>query len=186
MMTSLRPTVLAFCLVLAWALPTQAQNYGAGEGVPNKPDVVEKAAMAGDLNTLVTALKAAGLTQTLKGNGPFTIFAPSDAAFLALPEGTLADLLQPENKAKLQSILKYHVVKGRRLTARKLQKRSDVKTLQGARIGVGTKDKSMLLTGQTEAVVSKINIKASNGILHRIDSVLMPPEQTATMEEEKR
>jgi len=178
-MMYVRLSILALCLALVGALPAPAQNY---DGAPEKPDVVDTAIKAGDFNTLVTALEAADLVRTLKGDGPFTVFAPTDEAFAALPEGTLADLLRPENKAQLQSILKYHVVEGT-VRARRLKKQSRLNTLQGANLGIEAREKAVTLSGQNDAAVTKTNIAAGNGVIHVIDAVLMPPEQAATVEE---
>ncbi len=133
-------------------------------------DIVDTAVAAGKFNTLAAALKAAGLVETLKGEGPFTVFAPTDAAFAKLPEGTVATLLKPENRKKLTSILTYHVVPGRiMLGARAL------KTVEGRAVNVAP------AAGQTVngAKVVAANVTASNGVIHVIDSVLLPPEPKA-------
>jgi uncharacterized surface protein with fasciclin (FAS1) repeats len=139
-------------------------------------DIVDTAAKAGSFNTLVAAVKAAGLVDTLKGKGPFTVFAPTDEAFKNLPSGTLESLLKPENKKKLVSILTYHVVPGSydaaRITAKK-SKKYGIKSVQGAKITVDTRN-GVKVSG---ANVTKTDIKASNGVIHVIDAVIMPPEK---------
>ena len=124
---------------------------------------------AGNFSTLVTAIKAAGLVETLQGPGPFTVFAPTDAAFAKLPQGTLEDLLKPENKAKLAGILTYHVVPGKVMAA-------DVKTMKaetvnGQELDIKVADGHVTVN---HAKVTKTDVAASNGVIHVIDSVLMP------------
>ena len=141
-------------------------------------DIVDTAVKAGSFKTLVAAVKAAGLVDTLKGSGPFTVFAPTDAAFDKLPKETLADLLKPKNKKKLASILTYHVVAGKydaaRITASKVKK-FKVKSVQGSDIAVDL-TKGVKVSGAT---VTKTDIITSNGIIHVIDTVMMPPKATA-------
>lgn len=132
-------------------------------------DIVDTA-IAGKFNTLVTAVKAAGLVDTLKGPGPFTVFAPTDEAFAKLPPGTLESLLKPENKAKLESILTYHVVAGR-LMAKDLVKLRSAKTVEGQNLVITTL-KGRVMVGN--AHVTKTDIVASNGVIHVIDAVLLP------------
>ena len=134
-------------------------------------DIVDTAVKAGSFTTLVTALKAAGLVETLKGPGPFTVFAPTDDAFAKLPKGTVEDLLKPENKAKLSSILTYHVVSGKVMSKDIAGKTMKSKTVQGAEISIdATKDVMV-----DKAKVVKADIEASNGVIHVIDAVIMPP-----------
>ena len=144
----------------------------------NAADIVDTAVEAGSFKTLVAAVKAAGLVDTLKGKGPFTVFAPTDDAFAKLPKGTVETLLKPENKAKLQGILTYHVVAGKydaaRITASK-SKQFGLKSVQGAAIAVDLR-KGVKVSGAT---VVKTDIGASNGIIHVIDTVIMPPAKTA-------
>ena len=139
-------------------------------------DIVDTAAKAGAFDTLVAAVKAAGLVDTLKGTGPFTVFAPTDEAFKKLPAGTLESLLKPENKGKLVSILTYHVVPGSydaaRITAEK-SKQYGLKSVQGAEIAVDTRS-GVKVSG---ANVTKTDIKTSNGVIHVIDAVILPPEK---------
>jgi uncharacterized surface protein with fasciclin (FAS1) repeats len=134
-------------------------------------DIVDTAVAAGSFKTLVTAVKAAGLVETLKGKGPFTVFAPTDAAFAKLPKATLASLLKPENKAKLAAILTYHVVPGKVLAKDVAGKVQNVKTVNGASVRVnGSKGVSV-----NSAKVTKADIETSNGVIHVINSVLLPP-----------
>ena len=135
-----------------------------------KKDIVDTAIAAGDFKTLATALKAAGLVDTLKGKGPYTVFAPTDAAFAKLPAGTVESLLKPENKAKLTSILTYHVVAGD-VKAADVVKLTSAKTLNGQSVTVKAQSGMVMIDG---AHVVKADIAASNGTIHVIDSVLMP------------
>ena len=135
-------------------------------------DIVDTAVKAGSFNTLVTAVKAAGLVSTLKGRGPLTVFAPTDDAFAKLPKGTVEDLLKPKNKEKLRSILTYHVVPGQILSGKLVGKTTSVKTVQGSTIRVNGNDGVKV----NAANVTKADIKTSNGVIHVIDSVLLPPK----------
>jgi uncharacterized surface protein with fasciclin (FAS1) repeats len=132
-------------------------------------DIVDTA-VAGGFTTLVAAVKAAGLVDTLKGPGPFTVFAPTDAAFAKLPAGTLDSLLKPENKAKLRSILTYHVVPGK-VTARDVAKLSSAKTVEGESLTIKIVNGGVMVDN---ANVTKADIMASNGIIHVIDTVMLP------------
>ena len=134
-------------------------------------DIVDTAVKAGSFKTLVAAVKAAGLADTLKGAGPFTVFAPNDAAFAKLPKGTVEDLLKPENKAKLVSILTYHVVNGKVMSKDIAGKALKEKSVQGSEISIDAKKGVMI----DNATVVKADIVASNGVIHVIDSVIMPP-----------
>ena len=133
-------------------------------------DIVDTAAGAGQFNTLVAAVKAAGLVDTLKGKGPFTVFAPTDDAFAKLPKGTVEDLLKPENKEKLVAILTYHVVPGKVMSGDIAGKKADVKTVQGSNIAVNATKGVMV----DNAKVTKPDIVATNGVIHVIDTVVMP------------
>ena len=137
--------------------------------MPSK-DIVDTAVSAGSFKTLTTALEAAGLVETLKGKGPFTVFAPTDEAFAKLPEGTLKSLLKPANTQKLTSILTYHVVAGN-VKAADVIKLSSVKTLNGQSITIKVVGDKVFITGAT---VVKADIAAPNGTIHVIDTVLMP------------
>jgi uncharacterized surface protein with fasciclin (FAS1) repeats len=133
-------------------------------------DIVDTAVAAGSFTTLAKALQAADLVGTLKGEGPFTVFAPTDEAFAKLPPATLADLLKPENKAKLRQILTYHVVAGR-VTAADVLKLTSAKALSGDTIDIKTNGGTVMVDG---ARVVKADIAASNGVIHVIDSVILP------------
>lgn len=133
-------------------------------------DIVDTAVSAGQFKTLVEAVKAAGLVETLKGPGPFTVFAPTDAAFAALPKGTLEDLLKPENKAKLASILTYHVVSGK-VMSKDLKDEMKAKTVQGAEIKIDLDGGPKV----NDANVVTPDVAASNGVIHVIDKVILPP-----------
>ena len=132
-------------------------------------DIVDTA-VAGKFNTLVAAVKAAGLVDTLKGPGPFTVFAPTDEAFAKLPAGTLESLLKPENKAKLQSILTYHVVSGKVMAA-DVVKLTSAKTVEGQTVAIKTGNNTVMVNNAT---VTKTDIATSNGVIHVIDTVLLP------------
>src|SRR3954452_18570712 len=133
-------------------------------------DIVDVAVAAGDFKTLAAALKAAGLVDTLKGPGPFTVFAPTDAAFAKLPAGTVETLLKPENQAKLQSILTYHVVPGK-VMSQDVVKLKSAKTVQGGNVAIKTMNGAVMING---AHVTKADIVASNGVIHVIDTVIIP------------
>jgi uncharacterized surface protein with fasciclin (FAS1) repeats len=135
-------------------------------------NIVNTAVAAGNFTTLVTALKAAGLVETLEGPGPFTVFAPTDAAFAKLPAGTLANLLKPENKAQLIQILTYHVVPGK-VTSGQLTKLKEAKTVNGQTIPVKLIGQAVSVYG---ADVAAADITATNGIIHVIDAVMLPPK----------
>jgi uncharacterized surface protein with fasciclin (FAS1) repeats len=132
-------------------------------------DIVDTAA-AGHFNTLVAAVKAAGLVDTLKGPGPFTVFAPTDEAFAKLPPGTLENLLKPENKGQLQKILTYHVVAGQ-VTAEDVVKLDSAKTVEGGSLAIHAGNGGVMVNN---AHVTKTDIAASNGVIHVIDTVLLP------------
>jgi uncharacterized surface protein with fasciclin (FAS1) repeats len=133
-------------------------------------DIVDTAVAAGSFKTLATALKAADLVATLKGKGPFTVFAPTDEAFAKLPKGTVEDLLKPENKAKLTAILTYHVVPGNVLAAN-VVKLSKAKTVQGSEVTIKVKDGKVMVDN---ANVTSTDIKCGNGVIHVIDAVILP------------
>lgn len=132
-------------------------------------DIVDTA-VAGKFNTLVAAVKAAGLVETLKGVGPFTVFAPTDEAFAKLPAGTLEDLLKPANKAKLQSVLTYHVVSGKVMAA-DVVKLHTAKTVEGQNVTIKVTGGKVTVDA---ANVTKTDIVASNGVIHVIDAVILP------------
>ena len=128
-------------------------------------DIVAVAINAGSFNTLAAALQAAGLVETLQGEGPFTVFAPTDEAFAKLPAGTVEDLLKPENKEKLTAILTYHVVSGKIMSGDLLSTTS-AKTVNGQAAPIG------LTVGNANVI--KADVEASNGVIHVIDTVLLP------------
>ncbi|MEJ7614486.1 MAG: fasciclin domain-containing protein [Candidatus Fervidibacter sacchari] len=159
--------------IVGW---TVAQ-YGGEKGTQPADDIPTVAVKAGQFKTLVKALEAAELVDALKGKGPFTVFAPTDDAFAKLPKGTLEELLKPENKEKLQSILLYHVVPGKYLSAdvRKLKSGTKVETLlKGKKVTITLKRKDIFVDG---AKVIKADVMASNGVIHVIDKVILPPEK---------
>jgi uncharacterized surface protein with fasciclin (FAS1) repeats len=155
----IRRTFIALTAATAFAMPAFAQDK----------DIVDTAVAAGNFTTLAAALTAAGLVETLKGEGPFTVFAPTDAAFAALPAGTVEDLLKPENKDKLVAVLTYHVVPGKVMSS-DLTEGMMAKTVQGGEVTI-TLDGGPKVDG---AVISTADIAASNGVIHVIDSVILP------------
>jgi uncharacterized surface protein with fasciclin (FAS1) repeats len=162
-------TALPVVALLAGTLAFQsAQAYDTKAKA--SADIVDTAVAAGSFNTLAAALKAAGLVETLKGPGPFTVFAPTDAAFAKLPAGTVESLLKPENKAKLAGILTYHVVPGKVMAA-DVVKLTEAKTVNGQSVAIVVKDGKVTVDG---ANVVKTDVVASNGVIHVIDSVILP------------
>ena len=145
-------------------------GLGLSWGASPAKDIVDTAVGAGSFNTLVAAVKAAGLVDTLKGKGPFTVFAPTDDAFKKLPPGTLEDLLKPENKEKLKGILTYHVVAGK-VMAKDVVKMKSAKTVNGQSVTISMKDKDVMVDN---AKVTKTDIVCSNGVIHVIDAVVLP------------
>jgi uncharacterized surface protein with fasciclin (FAS1) repeats len=169
-MTSWISRFAAFAVAIPLALgavSATAGNYGA-----KKMDIVDTAASNGSFNTLVAAVKAAGLVETLKSKGPFTVFAPTDAAFAKLPNGTLASLLKPENKAKLKAILTYHVLSGKVTSGDIAGKKLSVATVEGSKVKINATKGVMI----DNAMVTKADIKTSNGIIHVIDTVILPQD----------
>ncbi len=143
--------------------------------MPSTIDVVATAMQAGKFKTLCAAVEAAGLASILQGEGPFTVFAPTDDAFAKLPAGTVESLLKPENKSKLVSVLTYHVVPGRVFSDKAVASRT-LKTVQGQEITIAVKDGKAMAD---KATIVKTDIDASNGVIHVIDAVLMPAETGA-------
>jgi len=133
-------------------------------------DIVDTAVSAGSFKTLVAAVEAAGLVETLKGEGPFTVFAPTDEAFARLPAGTVEYLLKPENKEKLVAVLTYHVVSGKVMSGDVAGKKTTAKTVQGSTIDVDGMNGVRI----NDAMVTQANIGADNGVIHVIDRVLIP------------
>lgn len=157
----IRRTFLALTAATAFAMPAFAQDK----------DIVDTAVAAGTFTTLAAAVEAAGLVETLKGDGPFTVFAPTDAAFAALPAGTVEDLLKPENKDKLTAILTYHVIAGKVMST-DLTEGMKAATVNGKEVTI-TLEGGPKVDG---AVISGPDVAASNGVIHVIDSVILPPE----------
>ncbi|MBB4042088.1 putative surface protein with fasciclin (FAS1) repeats [Microvirga flocculans] len=157
---------LAIAAVAALGIVASAASVRAAD-----QDIVETAAAAGQFKTLASALKEAGLVSTLKGPGPFTVFAPTDAAFAKLPAGTVENLLKPENKDKLTAILTYHVVPGR-VTAADVTKLKEAKTVNGKMLNVSVKGSGVMIN---DANVTQADITASNGVIHVVDTVILPP-----------
>ncbi len=150
---------------------SSAQSAQASSGEEKAgADIVDTAVAAGSFSTLVAAVQAAGLVDTLKGAGPYTVFAPTDEAFAALPAGTVEDLLKPENKDKLVAILTYHVVAGD-VRASDVVKLDKATTVQGSSLAISSGDAGVSVG---EAHVVKTDIACSNGVIHVIDKVLIP------------
>ena len=165
-MKSLRTIAFAAALAVPGSLAAQeAQGYSES---PAQGDIIETAVAAGSFNTLAKAIEAAGLIETLKGEGPFTVFAPTDEAFAKLPKGTVDALLK--DKAKLASILSYHVVPGN-VASRDVAGMSSAKTVNGQQIAINAKGNKVMID---KATVVQADIAASNGVIHVIDQVLMP------------
>lgn len=150
---------------LSFMLPVKAHEHGM-----MKADIVDVATENGSFNTLVAAVKAADLVDTLKGEGPFTVFAPTDDAFAKLPDGTIDMLLMPENKDKLVSILTYHVVPGKVMAA-DVVKLDKATTVQGQDVMIKTMGDKVMVN---DANVIATDVKAKNGVIHVIDTVIMP------------
>ncbi|HHX8526126.1 fasciclin domain-containing protein [Vibrio diabolicus] len=150
---------------LSFMLPVKAHDHGM-----MKADIVDVATENGSFNTLVAAVKAADLVDTLKGEGPFTVFAPTDDAFAKLPDGTIDMLLMPENKDKLVSILTYHVVPGKVMAA-DVVKLDKTTTVQGQDVMIKTMGDKVMVN---DANVMATDVKAKNGVIHVIDTVIMP------------
>jgi len=157
-----RRTFFAMVAATAIAGPASAQSM----------DIVDTAVGAGSFQTLVAAVEAAGLVDTLKGDGPFTVFAPTDEAFAALPDGTVETLLEPENRDQLTAILTYHVVPDRVMSEALAGQTVTVLTVNGERLTVDGRDGVKV----NDATVVQADIEASNGVIHVVDSVILPPE----------
>jgi len=157
---------IALTVLLAfWYSPSSVRSDDSKTG-----DIVDTAVAAGQFKTLAAALKAADLVTTLKGPGPFTVFAPTDEAFAKLPAGTVETLLKPENKEKLVAILTYHVVAGKAMAA-DVKDGAMLKTVNGKEVTASVKDGKVMIGGAT---VVKADVAASNGVIHVIDTVLLP------------
>jgi len=158
---------MAVVAATAVGLAVSAASVSAAE-----MDIVDTAVEAGQFETLAAALGAAGLVDTLKGKGPFTVFAPTDDAFAKLPEGTVDNLLKPENKDQLTAILTYHVVPGSVMAA-DVVKLSEAETVNGKKVNIKTEGDSVMIN---DAKVVSADVAASNGVIHVIDAVILPPE----------
>ncbi len=169
---SFKPLPLA--LALAFAAPFASVNAGGTEAAMPatraSADIVDTAIAAGQFKTLAAALTAAGLVDTLKGSGPFTVFAPTDAAFAALPAGTVEDLLKPANKARLVAVLTYHVVPGN-VPSSRVAGMTEAATVNGDTLRISTAGGGVMVDS---AKVVMADVAASNGVIHVIDKVLMP------------
>ncbi|MBT8089627.1 MAG: fasciclin domain-containing protein [Gammaproteobacteria bacterium] len=163
---SKRTGVLAVACLGFIAAVANAGHHGAYKA----KDVVDTAVAAGQFNTLAAALEAADLVGTLKGDGPFTVFAPTDAAFAKLPEGTVAELLKPENRDRLVAVLTYHVVAGK-VYAADVVKLQAATTVNGSDVSIDASGGSVRIN---DANVVKTDISASNGVIHVIDTVILP------------
>jgi uncharacterized surface protein with fasciclin (FAS1) repeats len=170
MLKGISQVTLAGLAILALSTPAAAQYMASANSSEYEKDIVETAVAAGSFETLVAAVKAAGLVETLQGEGPFTVFAPTDEAFAKLPAGTVESLLKPENRDKLVAILTYHVVPGR-LMASDVVSQSYLKTVQGQKVKISAKDGKAMVD---DAVILKTDIGTSNGVIHVIDSVILP------------
>ena len=154
----------AFAIALVFLAVPAAQAGGA------KKDIVDTAVEAGSFSTLVAAVQAAGLVETLKGDGPFTVFAPTDDAFAKLPDGTVENLLKPENKDQLVSILTYHVVPGKVMSSDIAGKQLEAETVEGSKLSIDATDGVKV----DNATVVSADVEASNGVIHVIDTVVLP------------
>jgi uncharacterized surface protein with fasciclin (FAS1) repeats len=155
---------------IAIALTLLTLTLAANARSMGKKDIVDTAVAAGDFKTLTAALQAAGLVDTLKGPGPFTVFAPTDEAFAKLPAGTVDDLLKPENHDKLVAILTYHVVPGK-VMAKDVVRLHDAKTVNGKELKITVEGGKVMVDN---ANVTKTDIVCSNGVIHVVDSVILP------------
>lgn len=154
---------------LAAAATTAALMAGAVHAA--EADIVDTAVANGSFTTLATALQAAGLVDTLKGEGPFTVFAPTDEAFAKLPDGTVATLLEPANKDKLAAILTYHVVPGE-VTAAQVAGMTEAQTVNGTMLKIDASGGKVMVN---DATVTTADVMATNGVIHVVDTVLLPP-----------
>ena len=184
MKTTIKNTLLAFAILVSFGALAQKEKtvmVGGAAMYPSK-NIIENAVNSKDHTTLVAAVKAAGLVETLSGPGPFTVFAPVNSAFAALPAGTVDNLLKPENKSTLTSVLTYHVIPGK-IDSKSVMKmikdgngKTMAKTVQGEELTFTTKGKDLWVTdskGNTAKVLIK-DVYQSNGVIHVIDKVLMP------------
>ena len=166
----IRTTLVAVLTITFMILGFAYSSYAGDHPGSNQKDIVDTAVAAGSFKTLAAALTAADLVGTLKGKGPFTVFAPTDDAFAKLPAGTLDDLLKPANKTKLAGILTYHVVSGKVMAADVVKLKS-AKTVNGQDITIMVKDGTVMVDN---AKVTKTDIMCTNGVIHVIDAVILP------------
>ena len=169
----LNRTMLATVATILTATSSYAQCSSGAKSAKTQHDIVDTAVEAGQFNTLVAAVKAAGLVDVLKSDGPFTVFAPTDEAFAKLPKGTLESLLKPENKDKLAAILTYHVAPGK-LTASDVTRATGVVSANGQWLGFKSANGKVMVD---EATVVTADIKCANGVIHVIDQVVLPEQQ---------
>ncbi|MEM6545387.1 MAG: fasciclin domain-containing protein [Pseudomonadota bacterium] len=164
-------STLVFMLSAIYALSASAAHHEAGHGaMAEEKNIVEVAAGDANFSTLVAAVQAAGLVEVLSGDGPFTVFAPTNDAFAKLPAGTVEDLLKPENKAQLVAILKYHVVPGKVMAA-DVVNLSSATTVEGSDVAIAASDAGVTV-GSASVVAT--DVVASNGVIHVIDTVILP------------
>lgn len=160
------PAAIASLIVVGFSASVSA----IADDYSKKSDIVDTAVAAGQFNTLAAALDAADLIDTLKGDGPFTVFAPTDDAFAKLPEGTVENLLKPENRDQLIAVLTYHVVSGK-VMAKDVVSLSTAETVQGTNVDIAVVDGNVQIDGAT---VVAADVEASNGVIHVIDAVILP------------
>ena len=165
----LAPISIALVIMLGFTASLSAVAGGHGKD-QQAGDIIDVAVANGQFNTLAAALEAADLIDTLKGEGPFTVFAPTDAAFAALPEGTVESLLKPENREQLVAILTYHVVAGR-VAAADVVKLDEATTVNGQAVAIEVVDGGVQIDGASVVIA---DVDASNGVIHVIDSVILP------------
>ena len=163
----MKTIVKTFVSVVFVALSSLALAMSHG----GKKDIVDTAVAAGSFNTLVAAVQAAGLVDTLKSKGPFTVFAPTDAAFAKIPAGTVENLLKPENKDQLVAVLTYHVISGKVMSADIAGKALNAATVQGQSVAINATGSAVTIDAAT---VVSVDIEASNGVIHVIDTVILP------------
>ncbi|GAB5413505.1 MAG: fasciclin domain-containing protein [Congregibacter sp.] len=169
-LTQIFALALTALLSLTTALTTSAAHHEGGHDEMAAGTIVEVAVGNPDFSTLVAAVKAAGLVETLSSEGPFTVFAPTNAAFAKLPAGTVEDLLKPENKDKLTAVLTYHVVAGKVMAA-DVVKLDSATTVQGGDVSISASDAGVMVNN---ANVVATDVAASNGVIHVIDTVILP------------
>ncbi len=168
----IRSFLTAICVASAAVSPSFAADEKMAESEKAKVDIVDTAVAAGDFTTLVALVQAAGLVETLKGEGPYTVFAPTDAAFEKVPAETKEYLMKPENKDALQAVLTYHVLAGNTKSGDIAGKTLDVETVSGVTLAIDATDG--VKVGDATVVVADVH--ATNGVIHAIDTVLIPPQ----------